>query len=108
MAGLARRRPGLLRLPSLGLRQLDGESALRCAYVRWPAGDCLLVYPGPRSTIRFERLREGIADFEKIRIVREIFGQRRDAKATESLARLDAVLKRFTYAEAQRRRPPTR
>jgi hypothetical protein len=71
-------------------------------YVRWPAGDCLLVYPGPRSSIRFERLREGIADFEKIRIVRDVLGRRGDAQATRALAGLDAVLTRFTYAEAQK------
>jgi hypothetical protein len=39
-------------------------------HVRWPAGDCFVVYPGGRSSIRFERLREGIQDFEKIRLLR--------------------------------------
>ena len=37
----------------------------------WAAGDCYLVYPGGNSCIRFEKLREGIVDFEKIRILRE-------------------------------------
>ena len=37
----------------------------------WPAGDCYLVYPGGNSCIRFEKLREGISDYEKIRILRE-------------------------------------
>lgn len=37
----------------------------------WPAGDCFLVYPGGTSCIRFEKLREGIVDFEKVRILRE-------------------------------------
>lgn len=37
----------------------------------WPAGDCFMVYPGGNSCIRFEKLREGIADFEKIRILKE-------------------------------------
>ena len=36
----------------------------------WPAGDCFLVYPGANSCIRFEKLREGIADYEKIRILK--------------------------------------
>ncbi len=36
----------------------------------WPAGDCFLVYPGAGSCVRFEKLREGIADFEKIRILK--------------------------------------
>ncbi len=39
----------------------------------WPAGDCYQIYPGPRSSIRFEKLIEGIQDFEKIRILQEQF-----------------------------------
>ena len=39
-------------------------------HVLWPAGDTFLVYPGSQSSIRFERLREGIVDFEKIRLLR--------------------------------------
>lgn len=31
-----------------------------------------MIYPGPRSSIRFERLREGIQDYEKIRILRQL------------------------------------
>jgi hypothetical protein len=41
-------------------------------HVLWGAGDCFLVYPGGNSCIRFEKLREGIVDYEKIRILREI------------------------------------
>ncbi|HUS87213.1 MAG TPA: glycoside hydrolase domain-containing protein [Bacteroidales bacterium] len=37
----------------------------------WPSGDTYLVYPGARSSIRFERITEGIQDYEKLRIVRE-------------------------------------
>jgi hypothetical protein len=39
-------------------------------HVLWPAGDTFLVYPGSQSSIRFEKLREGIVDFEKIRLLR--------------------------------------
>ncbi|HEY9195485.1 MAG TPA: DUF4091 domain-containing protein, partial [Mucilaginibacter sp.] len=39
----------------------------------WSSGDAYLVYPGLRSSIRFERLIEGIQDFEKINILREGF-----------------------------------
>jgi len=60
----------------------------------WPAGDCFLVYPGPRSSIRFERLREGIQDHEKIRIIREKLGKARDRRG---LNRLEAALARFDY-----------
>ena len=51
----------------------------------WPAGDCFLVYPGGGSSIRFERLREGIVDFEKIRIIREQAGKSTDKKIQKSL-----------------------
>ncbi len=39
-------------------------------YIKWPAGDTYFIYPGPLSSIRFERLREGIQDYEKIRIIK--------------------------------------
>ena len=45
------------------------EDVLRdTRYKTWPAGDCYQVYPGPRTSIRFEKLIEGIQDFEKLRI----------------------------------------
>lgn len=37
----------------------------------WAAGDCYLVYPNGRSSVRMERMIEGIQDFEKIRILRD-------------------------------------
>ena len=69
----------------------------------WAAGDCFLVYPGPRSSIRFERLREGIQDYEKIRILRAALRKRDRDRARDGLKRLDAALSRFTYAEACKR-----
>jgi hypothetical protein len=47
----------------------------------WPAGDCFLVYPGGNTSIRFEKLREGIADHEKILILRELARRSSSAKA---------------------------
>lgn len=38
----------------------------------WAAGDCFLVYPG-YSSIRMERLVEGVQDAEKLRILRQEF-----------------------------------
>jgi hypothetical protein len=35
----------------------------------WPAGDTFIVYPEARSSIRFERLIEGIQDYEKLSIL---------------------------------------
>jgi hypothetical protein len=68
-------------------------------YVTWPAGDCYLVYPGGRSSIRFERLRDGIEDFEKIRILRSRASS--DSAKTKLAARLDAVLSQCTYQRAK-------
>lgn len=39
-------------------------------FVKWPSGDGFLVYPGNRSSIRFERLRDGIENYEKIQLLR--------------------------------------
>ncbi len=59
----------------------------------WPSGDCFLVYPGNRSSIRFERLREGIEEFEKINLLRARAGESpQAAAAVESMnARLAAL-----------------
>ncbi len=66
-------------------------------YTKWPTGDCFLVYPGNRSSVRFERLRDGIEDFEKIRLLREWATAAPSLEKQAALARLDAVLKDFSW-----------
>ena len=62
---------------------------------RWPAGDTYMVYPGARSSIRYERLVEGIQDAEKIRILREQF-KNADTEAAElKLMLLNETVARF-------------
>ncbi|MDO5977419.1 DUF4091 domain-containing protein [Flavivirga spongiicola] len=56
----------------------------------WPAGDTYMVYPDNRSSIRFETLREGIQDAEKIRILREDFTKRDMKVALDTLNKLVA------------------
>ena len=77
------------------------DGMLRWAYNSWPAdpaydsrfgsfasGDTYLIYPGARSTVRFEKLRDGIENAEKIRTLR--------ATGDESVLRdLDAILTPF-------------
>jgi len=63
-------------------------------FVSWPAGDCFLVYPGARSSIRFERLREGIQDYEKIQILKRYFIE---SNETEKLNMLNTMLDKFVY-----------
>lgn len=58
----------------------------------WAAGDCYLVYPGGRSSIRMERLIEGIQDYEKIRILRAEF-EKTGAKG--KLDKLNQMVNRF-------------
>ena len=62
-------------------------------YITWPAGDCYQIYPGPRSSIRFEKFIEGIQDFEKIRILKEKFIKEGDEG---SIKELNEILSAFT------------
>ena len=62
----------------------------------WPAGDCFFVYPGGNSGIRFESLREGIVDFEKIRMLKELASKSTDKKVKDKIKELDALLNTFT------------
>ena len=61
----------------------------------WPAGDTFLVYPGANSSIRFEKLREGIVDYEKIRIVRALASKSSDMKIKDQMKDFDAHLASF-------------
>lgn len=61
-------------------------------YIKWPCGDTYLMYPGPRSSVRFERLREGIQDYEKIRILREELAGNSSEEAASALKRLNDFL----------------
>lgn len=61
----------------------------------WPAGDTYTVYPGARSSIRFERLMEGIQDAEKIRIVRAELEQDNSEEGIAKLAEFNQLLEQF-------------
>lgn len=61
-------------------------------FTAWPAGDTYQVYPGPISSIRFEKLIEGIQDFEKIRILKAQYKNNRDET---KLKELEAALSVF-------------
>ena len=64
----------------------------------WPAGDTYQVYPGPQSSIRFEKLIEGIQDFEKINSLRKEY---RLKGQSEKLHQLEAVLKTFEIPQLE-------
>ena len=65
----------------------------------WPAGDTYIVYPEGRSSIRFERLMEGIQDAEKIRIVRAELEQDNSPEGKEKLAEFNQMLETFNVLE---------
>lgn len=47
------------------------EPLLDSRFTAWAAGDTYLLYPGGRTSTRFERLLEGVQAYEKIRILRD-------------------------------------
>ncbi|WP_316819161.1 DUF4091 domain-containing protein [Pedobacter nyackensis] len=61
-------------------------------FTAWPAGDTYQVYPGPLSSVRFEKLIEGAQDFEKIRYLRAVYTKN---KQTKELNELNKALEVF-------------
>lgn len=59
----------------------------------WPAGDCFVVYPGGRGSVRFSKLVEGIQNFEKVRILRSRW---QETGNEAKLGQLTGILKSFT------------
>lgn len=58
----------------------------------WAAGDTYMIYPEGRSSIRFERLIEGIQSYEKICILKEEFEKKGNKSA---INKIDKILKTF-------------
>ena len=78
----------------------DYDGMLRWAYNSWPArpeydsrfrywasGDTFMVYPGARSSVRFERLVDGVELYEKVQTLRKKCGDK-----VEILAPVEAKL----------------
>ncbi|MFK8298629.1 glycoside hydrolase domain-containing protein [Capnocytophaga cynodegmi] len=74
------------------LNSWTAEPLLDSRFRAWAAGDTYLVYPMGRSSVRFERMVEGIQFYEKVNILREEFRQKQN---TESLKRIENVLQLF-------------
>lgn len=75
------------------------EPLLDSRFLAWGAGDTYLVYPGARSSIRFENLVAGIQAYEKIRILKA--GWQKEGNKS-ALNRLDKMLREFDEKQLER------
>jgi hypothetical protein len=66
---------------------------------RYPAGYAALVYPEGRTSVRLERLIEGIQDFEKVKMLQRQFEQTNNVVMRE---RLQRVLSSFKLENLQK------
>ena len=64
------------------------EPLLDSRFRTWAAGDTYLVYPDARSSIRFERLIEGIQAHEKITMLRQEFKQQHNQNGLKKIEKL--------------------
>ena len=80
---------------------LDPEHDAR--FRSWAAGDTYMVYPEGRSSVRFEKLVEGLQDYEKARLLLEEWAAAAasgsDPAAARRLDALKAAIAAFTYDE---------
>jgi hypothetical protein len=65
-------------------------------HIYWPAGDSYMIYPGAESSIRFEKMREGIVDYEKIKLLKAKAIRSTDPALKKLLQELDQHLQVFT------------
>ena len=72
------------------------EPLLDSRFRSWAGGDTYIVYPGVRSSIRFERMKDGFENFEKIRILRAEFEKTGNRKGLE---KLEQMLEPFVIGE---------
>ncbi len=71
-------------------------------FVHWPSGDCFLVYPGNLSSRRFEHLRDGLEDFEKISLLRALAGRLGTPEADAAIRRMNDELSRVFTVQRSR------
>ncbi|MEG0601698.1 MAG: DUF6067 family protein [Mucinivorans sp.] len=80
------------------------EPLLDARFRAFQSGDCYMIYPGGRSSIRWEKMIDGVEVFEKIRILRAEFEAKKDIR---SLARLDKLLAEFDLAKLEKNIDPS-
>lgn len=72
------------------------EPLLDSRFTTWAAGDTYFVYPGGRTSIRFQKLLEGIQAYQKVEILRKEFKESGDNR---NLEKLESLLKDFQSSE---------
>lgn len=77
------------------------EPLLDSRFRSFAAGDCYIVYPGGRSSIRFEKLTEGIQNFEKIQILKKEFKEKNQTKKNEKLQGILNLFSQETIVKEQ-------
>lgn len=70
----------------------DNHSLTDTRYRLFASGDTYLIYPGVRSSVRYERFIEGVAMAEKVRILRQYF---KENGAQSQLDKLNNMVKAF-------------
>lgn len=65
----------------------------------WPAGDTYITYPQARSSIRYERMLEGIQDYEKVLVLKKLLEQKNDHATLQKLNDAIAKLKSHSRYE---------
>lgn len=71
----------------------------------WAAGDTYLIYPGGRSSLRFEHLINGIQAYEKIRLLKKEYAEKGDKRKLDKIDKAlqlfdETTLKEIPAAEA--------
>ncbi|MBP6065344.1 glycoside hydrolase domain-containing protein [Bacteroides sp.] len=69
------------------------EPLLDSRFSAWAGGDTYIVYPGNRTSIRFEKLIEGIQAYEKVRLLQAEFEAKGDTRAAKKLQEVLAPFK---------------
>lgn len=70
----------------------DNHSLTDTRYRLFASGDTYLIYPGVRSSVRYERFIEGVAMAEKVRILRQYFKENGNQ---DKLEQLNTMVKAF-------------
>ena len=69
------------------------DPLLDTRFITWAAGDTYILYPGGRTSTRFERMIQGIQAYEKIRILRNEKDKRGRSKNYSK--QIDKILEPF-------------